>query len=138
MSQDSPARCTYSASGHMIHPIQRKLARRAGRREQMQIVGEHDRGFVVAPLENPDRVEVWCMHQEWRDKVRDAVKRTNPTVIAYDYGLATVGGFDVSYASPHGWEPCPSPDEMAPWMKGIITRQELRAWAQREGGATGS
>lgn len=125
MADANPVRCRYSASGHMTHPIQYKLAFRASEPEIMQIIGEHSDGITVAPVGTPDHIAVWCMHQEWRDVVRAARAKGITTVLSYQHGLARVGDEFISHTSPEHWTECPEPDQLQPWQTGFFTREQV-------------
>lgn len=129
MADATPARCRYSAAGHMKHPIQYKLAHQAGAPVPKQIVEEHPTGFTVAPLGEPDHVEVWCMHQEWRDVIRQALKQGITEVLSYEYGLAKIGDEYISHTSPQDWRECPRPGDLQPWETGYITRTQVEKLA---------
>ena len=125
MNDATPARCRYSAAGHMKHPIQYKLAFRAGDPVVVQIVGEHDLGVLVAPVDNPDHVEEWCMHQQWRDVIHAAMGSGITTMLKYKHALARIGDEYISYVSREYWRECPRPQEMKPWERGFVSREEI-------------
>ena len=130
MSEDKSVRCTYSAAGHARHPIQYRLAFNGAPPVPTVIIGEHEHGYLVAPATDPDHVEVWCMHQEHRDTIKAALARGKRKVLSYEHGLAKVGRQYISHVSPQFWNECPNPGDMAPWMKGFFTREDVEAWAR--------
>ncbi|MFN3866030.1 MAG: hypothetical protein ACK4MD_04865 [Demequina sp.] len=125
MSEHTPARCNYSASGHMTHPIQYRLAFRASEPKIMQIVGEHPLGITVAPLGKPDHVESWCMHEEWREVVRKGLASGLNMALSYEHGLASIGGEHISHTSPEHWTDCPLPEQLQPWETGFFTAEQV-------------
>ena len=123
MSRHHHYRCHYSRSGHALHLIQFRLAYGASDPVPMRIVGEHETGIVVAPLDDPGHLEVWCMHQEWRDLVHEALAAGVRDVLACAHGLAQVDGAHFSRCRPGHWVECPAPEAMTPAMRGAISRR---------------
>ena len=120
MSDTQLRRCRYSASGHALHPIQFRRARSAGDPVPVTIVGTHATGILVAPLGDPSHIEVWCMHEQWRAVVREAVAEGTTTLLSYKHGLADVGGKFISHTPPECWRECPAPGELQPWQTGFF------------------
>ncbi|WP_430868611.1 hypothetical protein [Demequina aurantiaca] len=112
--------CRRSASGHALHPIQFRLAREAGAPEPVVFLGEHATGILVAPADALSHVETWCMHEQWRVRVREGVAAGHTTLLSYRRGLAQIGDKYVSHVSPLGWKECPAPGDLQPWQAGFF------------------
>lgn len=54
------------------------------------------------------------------------------TLRSFDKGFVIIDAAPISHTSPEWWQECPAADDLAPWMKGFFTRDEVLRQAGTE------